>query len=538
MTLDTDVPPPPVEHHFGYGVLGVGFCGRCSEVRTLFAHSAIHTAEMNPLCYSCVSLSINTEIHHQWLAHHEVSMRRTEVGDTPEVLADLAHVEFMIRMWRQVGDEWQENHNSLQHSREEIVKHEWGCVACCKFWHPDDTRPRRKPITALDLEGNPVTVHAECASTCQDCGKTLINNDYRIQGTNAFVAISSFFVEVYNEDVLCRSCTDSISDDYFMCGCGRYCHRDNGVVRFGEEWFCGGCGDNIYNCDHCGWDYWESDGHECHEQDDNQNIHRYDWQPRGGFTFHGKDPHDLYLGFELEVESNGNDICYHAERLRDMLETTMNRGYLKYDGSLDDGFEIVSQPHTLSELHENFPWGLIVDLQQAGFRSWDTDTCGIHVHVSKRAFGWDATRRIQEGRVEAHALRFLKLIYDNDRHVRRLAGRSSDQWASFDDKRKLIPKVKRGYQSNARYSAVNVSNAYTFEVRVFRGSMRVERIKANLEFVHACVEYTRNLSVSPNNNTLQWSRFRKWIVDKPEYANLNNLLNNLPRTVSAESEEN
>jgi hypothetical protein len=56
-----------------------------------------------------------------------------------------------------------------------------------------------------------------------------------------------------------------------------------------------------------------------------------------------------------------------------------------------------------------------------------------------------------------------------------------------------------------------VANTQTVEVRVFKGSLKVERIKAYLQFVHSVAEYTRNLHVSPNENNLMWRKYTGWL---------------------------
>ena len=140
-------------------------------------------------------------------------------------------------------------------------------------------------------------------------------------------------------------------------------------------------------------------------------------------------------------------------------------------------------------------------LQELGCRSWNTKTCGIHVHVGRSAF--NAATNEQR---DTHQIKFIKLIYDNKDYVQRFAGRKSS-WAKFDDQGNIVRKVKLGYQSAARYSAVNVENPMTLEVRVFRGTLRKERVLANIEFVHAAVEYTRNLKIVPKDNPFSWTSF-------------------------------
>jgi hypothetical protein len=200
---------------------------------------------------------------------------------------------------------------------------------------------------------------------------------------------------------------------------------------------------------------------------------------------------------------------------------------MKDDGSLSDGFEVVTHPHTLTEYQSNFNWEFIPKLKREGYRSWNTDTCGLHVHVSRTAFGeglvpWNSPNRDQLIlKKQAHELRFMKLIYDNQRQVERIAGRSGNHYATFGDKGRLVHKLKFGTQSDGRYSAINTANDSTLEVRVFKGSLRKERVLSALEFVAASVEYTRDLKVTSRNQALSWLRFTAYVSDNLEtYPNL------------------
>jgi len=228
------------------------------------------------------------------------------------------------------------------------------------------------------------------------------------------------------------------------------------------------------------------------------------------------------MGFELEVESRRNTSRYDgAQMAQDTLD---NHAYMKSDASLNDGFELVTHPHTLAYYQQDFEWEVLSKLRRSGFRSWDTTTCGLHVHVSRTAFGGTIsydTSASEILRMQAHQLRFMKLIYDNERQVSRIAGRSSSSYASFSDKGRLVPKVKHGNSERGHFSAVNVENYATLEIRVFKGSLRKERILSALEFVSASVEYTRNLKVTGTNTALSWLRFTAYVSQESvTYPNL------------------
>jgi hypothetical protein len=269
---------------------------------------------------------------------------------------------------------------------------------------------------------------------------------------------------------------------------------------------------------------WDGGDHDCEEDEDESLIHSYSYRPSPFFFGEGK----YHFGFELEVESRGNGRYDGAQIAQDSLGA---HAYLKEDGSLSDGFEIVTHPHTLEKYHTDFNWGVLNKLQSHGYRSWNTRTCGLHVHVSRTAFGdgrdaWSygipAGARSQIIlKKQAHELRFMKLIYDNQRQVERISGRSDNNYATFQDKGNLVRKVKDGYQSSGRYSAINTENDATIEVRVFKGSLRKERVLSALEFVHAAVEYTRDIKVSSKNHALSWLKFTGYISANSElYPNL------------------
>ena len=64
--------------------------------------------------------------------------------------------------------------------------------------------------------------------------------------------------------------------------------------------------------------------------------------------------------------------------------------------------------------------------------------------------------------------------------------------------------------------------------------LKKERVLAQLEFVHAAVEYTRNLKVVPKDNPFSWARFIGFIANNnSRYSNLFALINKLFATETA-----
>ena len=221
-----------------------------------------------------------------------------------------------------------------------------------------------------------------------------------------------------------------------------------------------------------------------------------------------------FMGIELEVECTVGDRYDDAETAVSILG---DRAYLKDDGSLSDGFEIVTHPHTLDAYQDDFPFRVLDELASAGVRSWNTTTCGLHVHISRSAF-----------RGLTHQAMFTMLFQGNPKPMQQLAGRHSQQWAKYggeSDYRTGKPltaakKVKPGHTRD-RYQAVNTMNRATIEVRIFRGSMKRERVLSAIELVHAVFTYTAGLTSNDAiNGALTFDAFRAWLDGRVRYSNL------------------
>ena len=415
------------------------------------------------------------------------------------------------------------------------------CAACSR---PEfisdsvsDSHPKWEFVTAYYADAErTIIVHRDCSTSampsrtvgCEHCDTvyaTTRHADWRNENvTDQFSVILQI-----EGDYRCSNCAHQFYQEnggmanYNSCAsCDNIVHRDNG--RYYRDYhYCSTCYDNYYyECDDCGAEAWDGDGHHCEDDDDEQGsaIHSYSYRPSPYFFGTGQ----YYLGFELEVESRRNSRYEGAQLAQDELG---GHAYMKDDGSLNDGFEVVTHPHTLFSYQTDFNWDFVSKLKTAGFRSWNTETCGLHVHVSRTAFGKGVSPWGREDREalilnkQAHELRFMKLIYDNQRQVERIAGRSNNSYATFSDKGRLVHKLKSGYQNDGRYSAVNTQNDNTLEVRVFKGSLRKERVLSALEFVAASVEYTRDLKVTSKNQALSWLRFTAYVSDNMEtYPNL------------------
>lgn len=369
---------------------------------------------------------------------------------------------------------------------DEIKEVSVSCAVCLIDMTEDD---------AIITEYNDV-VCSDCVCSCQRCDTIGSSNDD---------------FHIVDGDLWCDSCTDRRA--YWCESCEEYNSSGTSYVSDRQENWCESCLNDAYWCDDC--DEWNSDGCDtCSDftNDDGMRIiHDYSYRPDA--IFHSTDKEErLFFGIEVEVEAKDNKSAsaMHAHQLEGL-----DLAYLKHDGSLNDGFEIVTHPmsHDFFKNEATELWTVLEDLRSKDgmkVKAWDTKTCGLHIHISRTGFSGGA-----------HMHRFLNLVYSNPDFYSTLAGRTSDQWAKFTDINQReyarnsdgdrIPDLDNGgYQiiskrtfahklsvdrNSDRYSAVNTNNRETLEMRIFRGSVNGDTIKAQIDLAHASVEYTRTLTV-------------------------------------------
>jgi len=317
-----------------------------------------------------------------------------------------------------------------------------------------------------------ITIEAVLYEDCEDCGNSVPESSIQDTGYRG----------------LCHNCYNR-----YMFTCD-YCGDEFDVLYEARYYvgaydsYCESCTENhAYYCEPC--DEYHTDG-PC-DSGYLSGLEDYSYKPVP--YFHGGSASWLYFGAEIEMESKAGNGQIALDNFRN--EFDRDEFYYKSDGSIysNDGFEMVSHPRTLDSWQALLP-RLQDTMQRArslGMRSWNTDTCGIHIHIDSRAFGGSS----------AHLYRFTQFIYRNPAEMQRLAGRGSVHYAEFmgDHSRRVtlprdIKDRKRYGGAGDRYLAVNLQNRKTVEVRMFRGSLKPERLIANIELLHALVSYTRDMT--------------------------------------------
>ena len=106
-----------------------------------------------------------------------------------------------------------------------------------------------------------------------------------------------------------------------------------------------------------------------------------------------------------------------------------------------------------------------------GYRSHNTSTCGLHIHVGKAQLG--GTIEEQEA-VIGRILFFFESHWNELLNFSRRTVYSVDRWAArqgYSDRPKdILDKAKKS--SKGRYCCVNITNYSTVEIRLFRGTLK------------------------------------------------------------------
>ena len=368
-------------------------------------------------------------------------------------------------------------------------------------------------IDTITQDQNQSALDLEVMVTCCNCGETVPESD----SICSTIAARVYCVDCYDERFTrCCECESELyTDDACYWGDYDYCLSCLSDVSF----VCEGCGERR------SWDYHAQDDRceDCFTPDSRDNLNAYDYRPY--FTFRrseaDKADNNLFFGFELEVENLGgadfDEYTYDAE----------NIGlYTKSDGSLENGMEIVSHPCTALYHREMFGQysTLLRNLANAGFRSYETTTCGMHIHASKDAVS------------NYHLYKVMRFFYDNPAFILRVSQRRQEmleRWARVKfspdgtgEHRTAVSAAK--YKANfVKYTAINLSPEKTIEFRIFRGTLNIHSFFKNLEFVQAVLAFTKGAGM----NELTPDVFMQFVAQNAkEFENLHKFLINKPLT--------
>lgn len=316
----------------------------------------------------------------------------------------------------------------------------------------------------------------------------------------------------FDGQLLCPDCLESAT---LICAhCGTRIWRDENAGDSATP-LCQHCYDYHYQtCARCGRIIREEDAcyiengddplcHACYSHSDHERaIHDYYYKPSP--IFYGSGPR--WFGVELEIDEAGEDSD-SAIKLLDTANKKEEHLYCKHDGSLDDGFELVTHPMTLAYHLCEMPWADVLHKAASlGYTSHQARTCGLHVHVNRNAFG--DTEAAQDACI-ARILYFFEKHWEELLKFSRRSQRQLERWAARygykEQPKDILEHAKKGGHGG-RYTCVNLTNADTIEFRMFRGTLKPNTLIATLQLVDRICDVALCLT-DDELKALSWTTF-------------------------------
>ncbi len=338
-------------------------------------------------------------------------------------------------------------------------------------------------------------------------------------------------IENISDDTdICNDCYDETTECY--C-CGERVNQSNTYIvrnsRNDEQDYCTDCTNNqTRRCESCDerYDddalYWRNDSCYCsdcvddvdEEEDENENfINDYSFKPTPKFRKKYDFEENEYLGVELEVEIEQSIAQKQFLFRNDLL-------YCKKDGSLNKGFEIVTHPMTLKYHKKLFGWrDILTNLISNDGKSHQTDTCGLHIHVSKTLSNLNQWKLVYF----MYKCQDMLKIFSRRKIYRYCEFKMPSSYASSSN-----VSGKRNYpyispRCDDRYTAVNFNNSKTIEFRFFRGTLKESTFFAALEFSKVSIDFVKHHGISfflLSDSNLLWKTFYEYVLQENKYQTL------------------
>ncbi len=415
------------------------------------------------------------------------------------------------------------------------------CSNCgCVIEHPWEIHEFNDRIYCEDCFDSETFVCECCFTRCSKdeyndtedgpvCDACLVDNYSRCECCGEYFNEDNINWCEDTDDYVCEDCLESGRSDYFRCEhCRSVCFGSQIEVYYNNhssETWCESCveNNNTYTCSECHRTF-DGDYVDRFELDDRwadtvceycqadrsvmpaveqdsapigswkapYGVRNYGYKPTPCFCLSeaekeaGHDQSDtVCFGVELEMEDHsklGRDRDADAQFMNDNLGFT----YCKNDGSLTRGIELVSHPCSFEfwMSRKDILAAIFEEMRTRGYTSHDNGNCGLHVHISLKPM-----LEANEDAVCAMLLLIERFWSQLIRFTRRTEDQL-DRWAAlYSTKHKEYKELaKMSKRECGRYMAVNLRNEHTVELRIFRGTLKVETFLATLQFVKRLVD--------------------------------------------------
>ena len=350
----------------------------------------------------------------------------------------------------------------------------------------------------------------DCSSICEMCDRIVSNDDItEVEG-----------------DYICSDCVDEHTGSCDDCGeqvYNRHLYYMNGDDRS----VCSSCRDNYYECEGCNRLY-HSDQlqydertdcsycEDCYEELPKNEMHSYSYKPYP--TFYGTTK-DEGFAFEIETDEGKRHSVDQTDYVNALLALYHEKYfYMKEDGSLSsNGVEVVTHVGSANWWIRGQGKEVLTHICQTAkdnhYCSHDAqESCGLHIHASKELFG-ENKREVE--------LSVLKIVVLMDRFwdnlivpISRRSKHDIDHWSPKYDLANKADISERS-RKNGHYRNINVTNA-TVELRIFRGTIKIESIFSALEFYQSLIRIATTQPLDTILN-IQKEEFISLLIKDTEY---------------------
>lgn len=288
---------------------------------------------------------------------------------------------------------------------------------------------------------------------------------------------------------------------------------------------------DLYYCEHCDCyvSYEHYHGNDLCETC-YQELHANDTAPIGVIESYGESHEHVPilfgeykseeefqgLGFELEVDTTDGEDLDNYDTARNLCgECGLEEDEMRYahDGSLNYGFECISQPHTVKDFWDKSDkWRRMLSyLSGCGYESHNPGTCGLHVHVSRTMFG---SSQEEQDKAIAKVYTFFDDNWDDLVKVsrRRDTGYCNKNRMPSNvetEKGTKYNKWKKTIKTEAcmgHYVALNNRNKATFEYRLGRGTLNAWSFFSWIDLMLTITKNARRITINKvnSNDIVSW----------------------------------
>jgi hypothetical protein len=319
------------------------------------------------------------------------------------------------------------------------------------------------------------------------------------------IAVFDNSVSTASGDMVCDYCYRHY---YFSCeGCDETYHNDNVYSTDDGECYCESCfNERQCECASCGTECSSNEltdirgiGRVCSDCKPNTEIRNYSFKPEPIFFRTGITEQEIraegnvFLGIELEVDCD--NIC---KSLNVLDADDLERLYVKEDGSVPHGFEIVSHPMTI-EAHREFNWPNFCKRMYKSGAHGNKPNHGIHVHITKTYMN----------KVDC-----MKLSWFFAHHIDQiiLLTRRNHCYCESRTTQDIIKDLLRHKQyEESRNEMLNWTPKNTVEFRLPLSTLRGATLLATLELCAASVRFIREHNFIELKDC--WNVFMNWCAD-------------------------